>query len=142
MTQWLAQWGPDYQALKLWLMDLVPLAKDAMHIHICLAIFIVVRLLWRRRGGWLAAWLAALAAALGGEFFDIVNEGADPGVRSAFAWANDEHWKDIWNGMLWPTLLALIGRWLHVEARGRRPSADPPPPARDLADQRGDQPGE
>ncbi len=97
-------------------MDAVPLAKDALHIHIALAIFVAVRLLWRRRGGWWLAWAAALAAALAGEYFDLVNEGATS-IADAWTNAHGAHWQDIWNGMAWPTILLLVGRWLHPPQR-------------------------
>src|SRR3546814_14857380 len=59
---------------KTWLVDSAGLSKDALHIYFGLALFVVVRLVWRWRGGWLAAWLAVLAMAAGGEWLDIALE--------------------------------------------------------------------
>lgn len=120
--------SPDeFQLLKIALSDMTGLAKDALHVHIGLGIFIAVRLLWRRRYGWLLAWIAALAAALGGEWFDLRSQFGDGPLTP-----NTAHWHDVWNTMLWPTLLAIIGRWLQpratqrVEPGGDAPASDQP----------------
>ncbi|MCU0728941.1 MAG: hypothetical protein MUF41_02390 [Sphingopyxis sp.] len=97
----------EFQLLKIALMDMTGLAKDALHVHIGLGIFVAVRLLWRRRYGWLLAWVAALAAALGGEWFDLRSQYGNGPFTPDTA-----HWHDVWNTMLWPTLLAIVGRWL------------------------------
>lgn len=115
-----------YQAWKLVLVDESGLARDALHIHIGLAAFIVTRLAWRWRGGWIVAWLVALGFALGGEWFDWRNEAARGSAIILAA-----HLHDVWNTMLWPTVLALIGRWLE-------PKPAPPgsaPPSSDNAEQ-------
>ncbi len=93
------------------------LAKDALHVHVGLLIFFAVRMLWRGRGGTLAAWLVVLAVTLGGEWVDRLGEAARQ-VEVPMA----AHIKDIWNTMLWPTLLALVWRWLPGMAR-RAPEA-------------------
>jgi hypothetical protein len=93
-----------YQGFKLLLLDLTGLSRDALHIHFGLAILFAVALLWRARGRWLAAWLAALAFALAGELFDWRGEQ----LRDvAVPWR--AHWHDIWNTMLWPTMLSVMG---------------------------------
>jgi hypothetical protein len=104
---------PDgFQDFKLSLLEGSGLAKDALHIHIGLAIFVITRLCWRWRGGWIAAWIAALGAALGGEWLDIQGEFAAGALQP-----DTGHWHDIWNTMLWPTALLLIGRWLQPRPR-------------------------
>lgn len=98
----------QFQQLKLDIIETTGLAKDAMHVHIGLLAFVLVRLLWRWRGGWAVAWLVALAVAGTGEWLDYRgNQGANinPDDRG--------HWHDLWNTMLWPTILLFIGRWLH-----------------------------
>lgn len=98
----------QFQQLKLDIIDTAGLAKDAMHVHIGLLVFVAVRLLWRWRGGWVIAWLAALAVAGTGEWLDYLgNLDATPTP------SDPEHWHDIWNTMLWPTIFLVIGRWLH-----------------------------
>lgn len=116
-----------YQGFKLMLLDATGLSRDALHIHFGIAILCAVRLLWRGKAGWLAAWLASLAFALAGEVFDWRGEQLR-GV--AVPW--DAHWHDIWNTMLWPSVLAMVG-W-----RFEPPAAAGPP----TSSQDGEQPFE
>ena len=104
---------------KTWLVASAGLSKDALHIYVGLALFVAVRLVWRWRGGWLAAWLAVLAMASGGEWLDIALAARHSTIQPDAA-----HWHDIWNTMFWPTVLLLIGRWLH-------PGGKPAPTASD-----------
>jgi len=92
-----------FYELKILILEITYLSRDAMHVHVGMAIFILVWLLWRWRGARLIAWLAALAAALGGEWLDhqIVGE-----VVPDYIWT--EHWRDIFSTMLWPTILSLF----------------------------------
>jgi hypothetical protein len=119
--------GFEFQQLKLLLLDGTGLGKDAMHVHIGLALFVATRLAWRWRGGWLTAWLVALAAALTGEWLDAREE-----LRVGLPMPDEAHWHDIWNTMLWPTLLLLVGRWL--EPRAGPVAAAPPAPSGDDAE--------
>ena len=95
---------------KTWLVASAGLSKDALHIYVGLALFVAVRLVWRWRGGWLAAWLAVLAMASGGEWLDMALEARQSTIQPDAA-----HWHDIWNTMFWPTVLLLIGRWLQPQ---------------------------
>jgi hypothetical protein len=112
----------DLQNLKLYLIDLTGLGRDALHVYAGLAVFLFVRLLWRWRGGWMIAWLAALALASSIEWLDMRAEG-QAGVRQP----DPAHWHDVWNTMVWPTVLLLIGRWLHPRPKSEKSG--------DLADQ-------
>ena len=56
-----------FEARKGSVIDATGLDKDALHIYFGLALFLLVRMAWRRRGGWVAAWLAVLVMACGGE---------------------------------------------------------------------------
>lgn len=107
----------DVQLWKTIAVESSGLAKDALHVHVGLLIFFAVRMLWRGRGGTLAAWLVALAVTFGGEWVDTMNENASLTEVPMAA-----HIKDVWNTMLWPTLLALMWRWLPGMAR-RAPEA-------------------
>lgn len=106
-----------YRAFKLMLIDATGLTNDALHVHFGLTILLATRLVWRWRGGWLVAWLAALAFALAGEFFDLRGEQA-----RGFAVPLSAHWHDIWNTLLWPSIAALIG-W-RINRRSAAPSGD------------------
>lgn len=104
----LFQFAALFEEQKLWLLVSSGLSKDALHIYFGLALFLLVRLIWRWRGGWIIAWLAVLAMACGGEFLDLSAEGSRAAMQPDAA-----HWHDIWNTMFWPTILLLAGRWLH-----------------------------
>jgi hypothetical protein len=102
----------DFQIVKMLAVDFTGLAKDALHIHVGMAVFIMVRMVWRGRWGTAIAWLAATIAALGGEWLDWRTE-----LATQATVVSSEHYKDIWNTMLWPTVLALLWRWLPLTAR-------------------------
>ena len=94
----------DLQLFKQYMIDATGLGKDALHVYAGLILFIGVRLVWRWRGGWLLGWLAALGAALLVEWLDIRTEIGGSNLRP-----DAEHWKDIWNTMLWPSVLLILG---------------------------------
>ncbi len=123
-----------FQDYKILIESYTGLARDALHIHIGLLIFVIIRLCWRRKGGWILAWLGALAAALGGEWLDLRREILHGDVQS-----NAAHWHDIWNTMLWPTILLFVGQWLQP---GRKEKAPEEPASGDLVDDALDKPGE
>ena len=96
-----------FETRKLSVIAATGLDKDALHIYFGLALFVLVRLIWRRRGGWVIAWLAVLAMACGGEWLDMNAE-----INRSAIQPDAAHWHDIWNTMFWPTVLTLVGRWL------------------------------
>jgi hypothetical protein len=119
----------DYQQFKLTMLDATGLAKDALHIYAGLGLFLTIRLLWRWRGGWVVAWLAVLGMACGAEYVDMLSETRRDSLQPDAA-----HWHDIWNTMFWPTVLALVGRWLQPKPKIKAESSG------DLADQPLEQP--
>ncbi|MEY4869323.1 MAG: hypothetical protein RIS11_517, partial [Pseudomonadota bacterium] len=46
----------DFQHFKLVVIESTGLGKDALHIYAGLGLFLLVRLVWRRKGGWVLAW--------------------------------------------------------------------------------------
>ena len=119
MIPTLASAPHDLQNLKVTLLDLTGLGRDALHIYAGLTVFIVVRLLWRWRGGWILAWIAALALALGIEWLDMRAEGV---IGAPQPDAN--HWHDVWNTMFWPTILLLAGRWMQPRSKAKEAPSD------------------
>ncbi len=102
----------DLQLLKVEIIEATGLDKDALHIYIGLAIFLTVRLLWRWRGGWLLAWLAALTLATIFEWLDMRTVAVGSPIQP-----DASHLHDIWNTMFWPTVLLVVGRWLHPDVK-------------------------
>lgn len=94
----------DLQVFKQTMIEATGLGKDALHVYAGLILFIGIRLIWRRRGGWSLGWLAALGAALMVEWLDIRLETTERNLQT-----DAEHMKDIWNTMFWPTVLLLLG---------------------------------
>ena len=105
-----------FEERKSWLVTASDLSKDALHIYFGLALFMLVRLAWRWRGGWVAAWLAVLVMACSGEFLDMAAEFGNASIQPDAA-----HWHDIWNTMFWPTVLLVAGQWLQPKLE--RPGA-------------------
>ena len=101
-----------FTAQKTWLVTSTALSKDALHVYFGLALFLAVRFVWRRRGGWVLAWLAVLVMASGGEWLDLKAEASRAAIQPDAA-----HWHDIWNTMFWPTVLLFVGRWLQPQAK-------------------------
>ena len=107
---------------KITLVAATGLTRDALHIYAALGIFILVKLLWRGRGGTVAALLLVAAAALANEWLDHRVEMLQK------IWCNDEeHWHDIWNTLFWPVMLAVVLPWLPSSPRGKNETAETGP---------------
>ncbi|WP_423604936.1 hypothetical protein [Sphingomonas sp. MS122] len=94
-----------FQAAKLWLVDHTGLAKDALHVHIALALFLGSCLLlrWPLRS-W-KPWLLVLVAAIAGEAWDIRDS-----LASGYPLMPAANWQDVWNAMVWPSAILLLAR--------------------------------
>lgn len=109
-----------FETRKMSIIEATGLGKDALHVYFGLTLFLVVRLAWRGRGGSIAAWLAVLAMACGGEWLDLTVEYGRSAIQPDAA-----HWHDIWNTMFWPTVLVIVDRWL-PRSGGAAAEASPP----------------
>ena len=93
------------QATKLWLVEHVHLAKDALHIYVALGLLVGSALVF----GWKLAswrpWLVVAAAAVVGEIWDIRDRWVY-GVPQQYG-ANGH---DLWNTLFWPTVILLLAR--------------------------------
>ena len=107
-----------WENAKVWLTDVLVLSRDALHIHIGLALFFLVALVLRIPIGDLRPWLAVLLFTIMGEVFDawVLIEQSGPPLPAM-------HLHDIWNTMLWPTALTLAGRWRLRRQAARETSA-------------------
>jgi len=94
-------------------------SHDALHIHVGLALFLLLAgLLRRRRWGLLAALGGVLTVELGNELIDAFDW-----VRWTGAPNFIESSRDIASTMLWPVVLAVgLTVWRRQKARAERPS--------------------
>lgn len=92
-----------FQAAKLWLISYTGLAKDALHVHIGLLLFLGSALVFRWSLRSWKPWLVVVVAALAGEALDI---------RDTFAsdrpFLPRGNLKDVWNTTLWPSVILLL----------------------------------
>lgn len=96
----------DYTGLKDLIEHYSGLERDALHIHLALLIYILVAVLFRRSRHSLVPWLAVFGVALANEAHDLwLDQSGGP------AWMMGESLKDLWNTMMWPTVLMLVGRY-------------------------------
>lgn len=121
--------------LKLWLIDLVNVSRDALHIHIGLVVFLGLWLIFGRRWVGFLAWLVVLGMAVYGEMLDHANE-----LPNLPDFVESEHPRDVINTMIWPTILLILG-WFIL---GRKSSDDVGPDMNDddAAGDSGDLPDE
>jgi hypothetical protein len=94
-----------FRGAKLWALDAVDLSRDALHVHVGLAVFLGGAALFGwRLSGW-RPWALAAAAALAGEAWDVRDSMADDDPVYL-----DANLHDLWNTMLWPSALMLLAR--------------------------------
>lgn len=108
----------DFHDFKGYILDLTDLSRDAMHIHVGLAIFLLIWLLWRWRGARFIAWMSALSITLYGEWLDHI---AITNDITSQVWI--EHWKDVISTMFWPTFLAIFIGLLPYVSRKKKETA-------------------
>ena len=102
-----------FQQFKVALVQLLGLPKDALHIYVGLAVFLAAAALLRRPLGSWVPIAAALAAALAGEAWDVIETHA---AGAQIHW--DRNWHDIWNTCFWPATLFLLARYTRLLSRG------------------------
>ena len=126
----------DYTYLKDFISYYTGLEKDALHIHVALFLYLLVLVVFRRSRRSFLPWLVVFGIELANEAHDLwLNWTGGP------AWAIGESVKDLWNTMLWPTVLYVIGRYTDWSP-GRRKAepeagAAPPGAAADESDAAG-----
>lgn len=95
-----------YADIKIFIEAYTGLERDALHIHFALLLYLLAMFIFRQTRRSRLPWLVVLAVELLNELFDIrrTQMGGGPVL-----W--DEGLKDLWNTMLWPTVLLIIGRY-------------------------------
>lgn len=94
-----------FQTVKIWLVNHLGLAKDALHIYVGLTLFFGTALLFGWKLSSWRPWAVVAAAALAGEVWDL----RDCLVHQIpiDLWAN---WHDLWNTLFWPTIIMVLAR--------------------------------
>jgi cell shape-determining protein MreD len=87
------------------LVEVVGLTNDAMHVHGSILILFVSAIILRRRPDSIWCWLIVFAAELFNEYADL--KGVAPGEATMDAAVHD-----LYNTMLWPTVILILGRFL------------------------------
>ena len=93
------------QSLKLSLVQILGLSKDALHIYVGLIVFFVVAIAVRRRQPSYLPLIAVVAAALLGELVDLRDDLYGLGV---WRWRASLH--DIVNTVFWPFVITVLVR--------------------------------
>jgi hypothetical protein len=97
------------QALKMDIVGLTGLSKDALHVYAGLAVWLFAAAVFRRSITTLKPWLAALVVALVIEGFDAFDDWVQLG-----RWRYMASVHDVVNTMFWPTLLTLLARYTRL----------------------------
>lgn len=96
----------NYHDLKAWIEAYTGLEKDALHVHAALFLYLLAMFAFRQTRRSRFPWLFVLAVELANEVLDLrrgyLSSGQLPWAEAA---------KDLWNTMLWPTVLLFIGRY-------------------------------
>jgi hypothetical protein len=87
--------------MKLIIVSATGLSKDALHIHVGMAIYLTL-IVFIRRYQFYTGWLAVLVLACAGEWLDARDDIAKFGY---WRWQASMH--DVLNTLFWPTVLTL-----------------------------------
>lgn len=111
----------SFQDIKLFLMQVTFLSKDALHIYIGLAIYLVVAIFFVKslRSYW--PWLIVLAATILGEMMDIRHTQS---LNYPIKWHENIH--DVFNTLFWPTILLVLARQGALERFSSQKRRPPP----------------
>jgi len=93
------------QSIKLTIVDVTGLSKDALHIYVGLTIFLVTAMVLRKPLRSIFPWLVVLAIAFAGEVLDMRDDVASLGY---WRWGASLH--DILNTLFWPSVLLLLAK--------------------------------
>lgn len=96
----------SFPALKLAIVNLTGLSKDALHVHVGLAIFFLSGALLRKPPHAWAPLGIILALAALGELLDRRDNILDIGY-----WLWDDSLHDMLNTLFWPSVIFALARW-------------------------------
>ena len=96
-----------YQNLKLIILDVLNLSKDAIHMHLGLLVFFLAVVLWRRGRFDVLALLPVFMVASAMEILDLHDDLVSLGYMR---WSASLH--DLINTLFWPTIIVILSKWL------------------------------
>jgi hypothetical protein len=111
------------QNLKVLVEQYTGLDKDALHIHIALLVYLLAMVVFRQSRRSRFPWLVVLLLELTNETLDLRRNYLDlgrPQDLALLSWR--ESVKDLWNTMLWPSVLLVVGRYTKLFAPKPRPA--------------------
>jgi hypothetical protein len=94
------------QSIKLTIVAVAGLSKDALHIYVGLAVFLIVAIVLRKPLRSIVPWIAVIAIAVAGEVLDMRDD-----LSSLGCWRWDASLHDILNTLFWPTILFLLAKF-------------------------------
>lgn len=97
----------SFQTLKLQIVELLSLSKDAIHIHIGMSVFILAVIIWGKGQITFKCLIPVCIVALGLEVMDLTDDFNSVGY---FRWANSLH--DFINTVLWPVIIVVLNKKL------------------------------
>ena len=109
----------DYAEIKLLAEAYLGLHKDALHVHAALALYFFAMFVFRQTHRSRVPWLFVLGVELANELADFAGHQwqiyRGGWEQLPFPW--DDSAKDIWNTMLWPTVIVLLSRYTSLFIR-------------------------
>lgn len=91
--------------MKITVLSVVGLSKDAMHIYVGLAVFFGAVVLWKNRRICVACLVPVAGAALAMEVLDLYDDHRSMGH---FRWGASTH--DIINTIFWPCVIVVLSK--------------------------------
>lgn len=98
-----------YQDLKLIILELTGLSRDAIHIYIGMSVFFAMVAIFRKGKIEAVSLLPVLAAAAAMEIADLYESYSSMGPMY---WGDSVH--DLINTMLWPVVIVVLVKFNHV----------------------------
>lgn len=103
-----------FQTVKLAVVGATGLSKDALHVYVGLAAYLLASLLWRKRLGFPLPLVIVVLFACSGEALDMRDD-----LRSLGHWRWRASLHDVINTSFWPLLLSGLVRWTSIFASSK-----------------------
>ncbi|KQT31050.1 hypothetical protein [Methylophilus sp. Leaf414] len=94
------------QSIKLAIVAATGLSKDALHIYVGLAVFLVAAIVFRKPLRSNVPWFVVVSVAITGEVLDMRDDIASLGY---WRWGASLH--DILNTLFWPSVFLLLAKY-------------------------------